>query len=308
MRTANYASRDHDGKVAFYVLLWKRRGISLELFDDYWRNVHGPVCARLPGQYQYWQLHVAHNEGGIWPQIDGIDYSTPADNQFDGIAELTFRSEDDRNTWFRSAAILMDDEHNLFRKAIGYNSSPGNSKTYVDGIAAGDPNGPLEIPKLHVMVKKADKVSTEQFRKYLADSFAPAVASSDLTLKFRLHMFEEVDASRPDAAGVAHAEPREQNYQAAFEIAFSSPLDMENFFASQAYTAAVKDQAKYVKQICPFPERSAYAFVYNGEMTLAGQRSSTVAELITNIGAVNQLKPDIVSLMLGEAVTQAKGA
>jgi hypothetical protein len=35
-------------------------------------------------------------------------------------------------------------------------------------------------------------------------------------------------------------------------------------------------------------------------MTLAGQRSSTVAELVTNIGAVNQLKEDIVSLMNGQ--------
>ena len=48
-----------------------------------------------------------------------------------------------------------------------------------------------------------------------------------------------------------------------------------------------------------FPERSSYTFVYNGQMTLAGQRSSTVAELIVSTGAVNQLKPDITELMLG---------
>jgi hypothetical protein len=308
MRTANYAKRDKPGQVAFYVLLWKRKGISLELFDDYWRNVHGPVCARLPGQYQYWQLHVAHNHGGIWPQIPGIDYSTPASDQFEGIAELTFKSEDDRNTWFRAAAILMDDEHNLFRKAIGYNTSPGNSITYVDGIANGDPNGSLGIPKFHVMVKQADSVKTEVFRNYLKNTFAPSVASSDLVLKLRLHLFEEVDATRPDAAGVAHAEPKELSYQAAFEIAFSNRLEMETFFASDVYQTATADQAKYVKQICPFPERDPYTFVYNGEMTLAGQRSSTVAQLITRIGAVNQLKSDITNLMLGQAASQATGA
>jgi len=42
-------------------------------------------------------------------------------------------------------------------------------------------------------------------------------------------------------------------------------------------------------------------------MTLAGQRSSTVAELITNIGATNQLKSDITSLMLGGPQSVAKG-
>jgi EthD domain-containing protein len=305
MRTSNHAARDQQGKVSFYVLLWKRKGISLESFDDYWRNVHGPVCARLPGQLQYWQWHVAHNDGGIWPEIPGIGYTTAEQNNFDGIAELTFRSEQDRTTWFRAAGILMDDEHNIFSKAIGYNTSLGNSITYVDGIAAGDPNGPLGIPKFHVMVKKGD-VSVEEFRKYLKDTFAVKAAASDRVLKLRLHLFEEVDATRPDAAGVAHSEPPDQSYQAAFEIAFSNRLDMESFFASDAYRAATQNQAKYVKQICPFPERSAYTFVYNGEMTLAGQRSSTVAELITNIGATNQLKSDITALMLGGPQSAAK--
>jgi hypothetical protein len=309
MAGTDYASRDQSGKVAFYVLLWKRRGITLEMFDEYWRNVHGPVCARLPGQYQYWQFHLAHAEGGIWPEIPGIQYGCPEDQQFDGIAELTFRSEEDRNTWFRAAAILMDDERNIFRKAIGYNSSRGNSKTYVDRIPAGDPNGAVAYTRLHVMVKKADGVSTDAFRRYLTNSFAKHAASSELVQKLRVHAFEEVDASRPDAAGVAHSEPRELNYQAAFEIAFSNPLDMERFFASESYAAAVAEQASYFKQICPFPERTAYTFVYGGEMTLAGQRSSVVAELIANIGAVNQLRTDVSRLMLGQAVTtKVKGA
>jgi hypothetical protein len=304
----NYAARDQDGRVVFYVLLWKRSGISLQLFDDYWRNVHGPVCARLPGQYQYWQLHVAHNEGGIWPHIEGVTSDTPQDAQFDGIAELTFRSDQDRTTWFHAAAILMDDEHNLFRKAIGYNTSPGNSTTYVDRLPAGDPNGPVGVIKLHVMVRKADSASVDDFRKYLRDTFAPAAASSDDVLKFRLHLFEEVDASRPDAAGVAHAEPRSENYEAAFEIAFADRLALERFFASDAYQRAVNGQERYVKHIAPFPERSAYTFVYNGQMTLAGQRSSTVAELITSIGATNQLRDDVTALMLRGATASQAGA
>lgn len=300
MRTTNYAERDREGKAVFYVPLWKRKGIPLDLFDDYWRNVHGPVCARLPGQYQYWQFHLAHNDGGVWPEIAGIDYKCSEEDQFDGIAELTFRTEEDRQTWFTAAAILMDDEHNLFSKAIGYNTSPGNSVTYVDGIENGVPNGKVGVEKFHVMVKKADGVKVDEFRRYLTDNFARAIAESNFVLKFRLHLFEEVDNSRPDAAGVSHFEPPEKQYQAAFEIAFSNRIDMESFFTSKEYAMAVKDQAKYIKQINPFPERTAYTFVYNGQMTLAGQRSSTVAELITNIGATNQLRDDVTVLMLGK--------
>jgi EthD domain len=294
----DYSARDQKGKVAFYVLLWKRQGIPLEIFDDYWRDVHGPVCARLPGQYQYWQFHVAHNEGGLWPEISGLDYRWDIDDNFDGIAELTFESDADRQTWFKASAILMDDEHNLFRKAIGYNSSPGNSITYIDRIPTGDPNGDIGAIKFHVLIKKADGVGTDAFRRYLTDTFAPKVSNSDAVLKLRLHLFEEVDNSRPDAAGVSHYEPAAKQYHAAYEIAFANHLEREKFFASADYAAAVKDAAKYIKQIQPFPERSAYTFVYNSQMTLAGQRSSSVAELITDIGAVNQLQEDITSLML----------
>ena len=294
----DYSARDRQGKVAFYVLLWKRQGISLELFDEYWRDVHGPVCARLPGQYQYWQFHVAHNEGGFFPAIKGLDCTQSPEDNFDGIAELTFESEAERQTWFEAAGILMDDEHNIFRKAIGYNTSPGNSITYVDGIPDGEPNGESGVLKFHVMVKKADGVSTEALRRYLTDVFAEKISTHESVLKFRLHLFEEVDNSRPDAAGVSHYEPTDKQYHAAYEIAFANQLEREKFFASAEYQVAIKDAAKYIKQMQVFPERTAYTFVYDGKMTLAGERSSSVAELITGIGAVNQLKEDIKSLML----------
>jgi alkylhydroperoxidase/carboxymuconolactone decarboxylase family protein YurZ len=297
MNRRDYSARDEQAKLVFYVLLWKRQGISLELFDNYWRDVHGPVCARLPGQYQYWQLHVAHSSGSVWPAIPGIDFTCTEQNQFDGIAELSFRSDADRMTWFTSAAILMDDEQNLFRKAIGYNTSFGNSITYVDAIEVGDPNGALGLPKFHVMVKKAAGASLSSLRDYLRGAFASTVSASPSVLKFRLHLFEEVDASRPDAPGVAHNEPPEQNYHAAFEIAFASREEMDRFFTSSQYATAVKSLSQYVGQMRVFPERSAYAFVYAGGITLAGQRSSSVAELITTIGATNQLRDDVTGLM-----------
>ncbi|BBD70580.1 ethyl tert-butyl ether degradation EthD [Nostoc commune NIES-4072] len=299
IKKADYAIRDQNGTAVFYVLLWKRKSITLDLFDDYWRNVHGPVCARLPGQHQYWQFHLANNQGDLWPTIEGIEYDLPPEDQFDGIAELTFETEVDRQTWFKSAAILMDDERNIFSKAIGYITNSGNSQTYIDSIPTGAPNGNLNVIKFHVMVKKSDAVSVEAFRRYMTDSFAPAVVQSDSVVKFRLHLLEEVDNSRPDAPGVSHYEAPEKQYQAAFEIAFANPLEMETFFASKEYAIAVQDQAKYVQQILPFPERTAYTFVYESKITLAGQCSSKVADLIMKVGATNQLKDDIVSLMNG---------
>ena len=49
---SDLSARDNDARVTFYVALWKRKGITQDEFDNYWRDVHGPVCARLPGQFQ----------------------------------------------------------------------------------------------------------------------------------------------------------------------------------------------------------------------------------------------------------------
>ncbi|WP_013334613.1 EthD domain-containing protein [Gloeothece verrucosa] len=293
----DYSFRDQKAQTSFYVLLWRRNGISLETFDDYWRDVHGPVCARLPGQEQYWQFHVSPSPKAIWPVMEGIKYDLLPEEQFEGIAELTFVSEEKRQIWFNAAAILMDDEQNIFRKAIGYTVSPGNSKTYIDRIATGNPNGELGIVKYHVLLKKADGVSLEDFRQYLKEEFATTVTQNQLVLKFRLHLFDAVDNSRPDAAGVVHYEPEENQYQAAFEIGFSDHLAMREFLVSAEYNIAVRSQQRYIKQISVFVERSVYTFVYNGQITLAGQRGSRVAELITKVGAINQLKDDISALI-----------
>lgn len=298
----DHSSRYAEARFTFYVLLWKRHGIALEQFDDYWRDVHGPVCARLPGQFQYWQYHVAHNEGGLFPAVEGVEGRTAEEDQFDGIAELTFRSVGDRQAWLDASSILMADEHNLFRKAIGYVTAEGNSRTYVDGIEVGDPNGGTGVVKFHVQVRRREGVGAADFRRYLSERLAPAVARSPHVLKLRLHLFEPLDTGRPEAAGVAHAEIPEKQYQAAFEVGFRNRLELESFFASEAYAATAADLAKYVRALAPFPERNAYTFVYDGRMTLAGQRGSRAAEVITGLGALNQLRDDILDLMLGKGV------
>ncbi len=297
MRKHDYSKRDSNGKVVFYVPLWKRDGITLQMFDDYWSNVHGPVCSRLPGQHQYWQFHVAHDDGGIWPQIAGIEYDTPQEEQFDGIAELSFRNDEDRKSWFTAAGILMDDEHNPFRQAIGINTMENHSITFVDGIENGQPNGLENLIKLHVMIKQSTNSTVSEFRQYLADNFAKKIMESDYLLKLRLHMFEEVDNTRPPAAGVSHAQPEDQQFQAVIEVAFSTRLEMERFFASSEYQSTIEDQPRYIRQISVFPERTAFTYIYDDKMTIAGLRGSKVAEIITNIGATNQLKEDIIKIV-----------
>jgi uncharacterized protein (TIGR02118 family) len=61
----------------------KKGGMSSAQFFDHWRNVHGPIGARIPGLVRLVQSHVVTNPG---------DRTTP---DFDGMAELWFNSWED---------------------------------------------------------------------------------------------------------------------------------------------------------------------------------------------------------------------
>ncbi len=302
----DYSSRDWAGKVCFYVLLWKRKDLDLEAFGNYWKDVHGPVCARLPGQFQYWQFHVGHNKGSIWPLISNPINSSHDRQQIDGIAELTFNNVADRQLWFQASKILMDDERNIFSKAIGYNTSPGNSITIVDHINDGDPNFSTVIKKLHILIRKSKVVNLSDFRNFLKERLARVFLNSEQVLKCRIHLFDQMDDSRPEAGPVSHTEASEDQYHAAIELAFSDALQMNFFIQSTQYQFITKDLEFYCESFYPFPERSAHTFVYDSKMTLSGQRGSTVASLITSLGAANQLAPSIIDLITGNPLIDRK--
>ena len=279
-------------EVVFYVPLWKRDGITLDQFDDYWRDVHGPVCARLPGQMEYWQYHLDAYDGGIFPVVDGINVNTIPDDQFMGIAELTFSSVEDRSTWFNASTILMDDEHNIFSKAIGYTTSLGNTKTLVSRISEPYPNGSIPELRYHVMVRKTDSTSVDDFRSFMTNTLMKELAVMPEVVQLRYHLFDEIDLSRPDAQGVEHVEKEGKDYHAAFEVSFANGLDRERFFSSEEFTKALSDGAFMIDMIKPSAERFAATFVRDHQMTLAGQRGSSVSQLITGLGALNQIRDD----------------
>jgi len=281
--TPDYATRERQQTVAFYTLLWKKQDLNTALFSDYWRNVNGSLGAQLPGQYQNWQHHLDPQTIDIWPTLNGIKSTATESDRCDGIAEIIFANESDRQSYFQSAYLVENDGKNLFSKAVGYTTSPGNSLTYVDRVETGDANGAIDAIKLHVLVKKTDGASLAEFRQYMSDTFAPAISKNQEVLKFRLHLFDV----RPHAPNDPHYEAPEKQYQAAFEIAFADYHQMQQFFTSKNYLAATKDQGNYIKEINALPERSTYTFVNEGQITKIGKGSSKVTEMIANVGTNN---------------------
>jgi uncharacterized protein (TIGR02118 family) len=102
--------------ISTVALIERRPDISRSLFSRYWRDVHGVMAARIPGFDSYTQHHVT--------PLD------PAAEPFEGIAIVTYRSEEDRAGLIHSELTqhIHRDEQNVFRRALLYNLGEGASR------------------------------------------------------------------------------------------------------------------------------------------------------------------------------------
>ena len=83
----------------------KKPGMTDEEFFKYWKNVHGPIGARIPGLRRLVQSHCINVSGD----------ARPAD--FDGMAEL----------WFDDMAALLE-----ARKRPEWQASGEDEKNFID--------------------------------------------------------------------------------------------------------------------------------------------------------------------------------
>jgi hypothetical protein len=40
---------------------------------DYWKGPHSKIISATPGFEEYRQIHLAENNPGLWPAIDGVE-------------------------------------------------------------------------------------------------------------------------------------------------------------------------------------------------------------------------------------------
>lgn len=188
--TANFAVRDENVRCLSYGVLRKHAGLPRDLFADYWRDVLGPLCARLPGISYYVQHHFSQDHWtNLWPLPDGVHRMDVA---LDGAAEIGFADTDGLNRYAAASPVLFGDVFHLFEHIVAYNL-PRGSHTLVDREPDGIPNGPDRLYRLHLHLNGG---SGEGFRPWLS-KWARHLASAPAVRKLRLHLPEPYDNSRP---------------------------------------------------------------------------------------------------------------
>ncbi|WP_110686197.1 EthD domain-containing protein [Salinicola aestuarinus] len=292
----DFSERDANIAINTYTTVLRRQRVPHELFATYWRDVHGPLCARLPGLAWYVQTHLDREQDDhLWPAVEGIP---PFPGYvLDGGVEIGFASEQDQQTFMDACHLLFADEQNMFDETIAY-SLPNGSTTLVDRVADATPNGDDGLDRMHVHLGAAHgDVAT--FATYIRDELASALAQESALLKVRVHTPERYDNDNPapPAPDVNHLVPTERELVAVLELAFESPLERRAFFESEAFKRLENGLKTHVAHATAFAVSGTYVYVRDQQMTLAGLRGSRPAQLIRKLGANNQFMSEVQTLM-----------
>jgi hypothetical protein len=292
----DYSERDAAIHVNSYTTVRRRHGIPHEVFASYWRDVHGPLCSRLTGLGWYVQHHFDREQGGhLWPLAEGTQ---PIPNYvLDGAVEIGFATAADQKTFKAASPILFSDEQNVFEETVAYDL-PQGSRTFVDHLPDPVPNEEDKVDRLHVHFHAAHE-DTSAFWDFMTGSFAATLASDQAVLKLRLHLPEPHDNAvpNPPAPNVKHAVQPSRIRLAMLEIAFADPLTRRRFFASDTFRSTAEGHRKHVRHLTAFSVSGVYTYVRDGQLTTAGLRGSRAAALIAQLGAINQVSPDVEYLI-----------
>ena len=96
------------GRVRTIALLGRRPGMTFAEFDSYWRDVHAPLAAQVPGIVRYVQRHVIPDPATGEP-----------DNEFgiDGLAHIDYENAEAMEGWETEAGQrALDDVPNFLGK------------------------------------------------------------------------------------------------------------------------------------------------------------------------------------------------
>jgi len=290
----DFSARDSRIAINSYTTVLRRTGVPHNLFATYWRDVHGPLCARLEGLGWYVQHHLSREQDAhLWPIIDEVK---PLDGYvLDGGVEIGFMSEADQQRFKKASAILFSDEQNMFEETLAYDV-PDGSNTLVDRLPDPIPNETSVLDRMHVHFHLAD--GNQNAARDAIKKLAAEMASASAVLKLRLHMAEPYDNQQPapPAPDVDHHASEPRLNIVVMELAFESAWTRRSYYASESFKSITRGISEHVRYITPFGVSGVYTYVRDAIMTTAGVRGSRQAELISQLGAINQTHDDVETL------------
>lgn len=288
----DFSGRDDAIRHLTYTPLRRREGVPHELFDAYWRDVHGPLCARLPGLGYYVQHHFdRRRSANLWPLPAGVERM---DAVLDGMVEIGFADREDQRRFEEASPLLFADERNFIGHDVAY-ALPRGSRTLVDRDPDPTPNRKARGHHLHVHLSGEGDAFASAVRDLAED-----LAGERSVVKVRLHLPDTYDNADPAPAApeVDHLLPEGRRSVALLEVAWTDRILADRWLSGPAQARHSDALAATVGSIGAFLVEGTYTYIRDGILTTAGLRGSRAAMLIEALGATNQVSEQVACLFL----------
>lgn len=215
-------------------LLTRRPDVSPAEFRRHWREVHGPLAARLPGLRRYHQNHVVDDR-----QL-AIDHAR-GPWSIDGISELWFDSEDQMTRALSSGEYKsVARDHQLFVGPTALITAVQNVVVPIDPSA-----GPL-VKRMSILTRKPG-LTPEQFKEEWWGFHAEAVSKFPNLMGYTQNLV----TGRSSGLG------QPASYEALpidgmVELWFRSVADVEAAFRSRAADVSQTHALSFIAEITTF--------------------------------------------------------
>ena len=216
-------------------VLKKKPGMESAAFRRHWRQVHGPLAARMPGLQAYRQSHVVDLQQRV-PQARGPD-------EIDGFAQLWFRDEAAAKA--ASAAPESRPSYDDLSDFVGAMSLFAMTTNVVVPVTTTKDGARPRAKRMTLLYAKAG-MSHERFRHHWFVEHAEIVAGFPGIRGYHQHLVVE---RLPAPAHIADAGV---DCQGVLEMWFDSVAEMDAAFASPAGQAGAAHAGTFLDAITTY--------------------------------------------------------
>jgi hypothetical protein len=213
------------------------------------------------------------------------------------VPEAAFVTGDGLAEFQAANKVQMDDGINFLQEIITYQSIGDATETVADRTGVPAPDGHDGLLRHLLFLRRQKGTTAEEFRRFVADTLAPAWATAPEVLKLRRHLFEEVEVTL-DHPGVRMSKPLDRQYQAALEVVVADDGALARLAGSPVWSQTAGPVAAHCAAVHAARVSRCITTKYRDTITLAGVRGVAVADIIRRAGASSQLDDEVSALFL----------
>ena len=228
---------------------------------DYWKGPHSKIISATPGMEEYRQIHLAENNPGLWPAIDGVETVIPAERRIDGVAEVTFTSVLSPLRGRKQTGLAYKDEVNVFRRTLLYAGPPYSARWY-------DVGGPAAKAGARSLIylRRREGIKTGAFRRFLADELVPGLVKTGALRELRTQVFMPWIERLWDTPNVAHDNPTDQRFHASLILGFADTNALRAFTGGGEIATLSGKLPEFVAVVHAYEVTEALTYVKDGKV------------------------------------------